>query len=91
MIVNFNKFNYEEQDLANQLLQAARKKGWDLGMQGFVLYGTLPDQTDPDVMTMRIQLKRSEGYMALYFNAEGQIMEELVITESRDRNEEFYT
>ena len=87
MIVNLNKLNLDEQDAAIKLLAAARIKGWDLGMLGFILV----EGTDSDIVCMRIQIKRSEGYMALYIDDNGDIQDELVITEAKDMNEGLYT
>jgi len=87
MIVNLNKMNLDEQDAAIQLLAAARVKGWDLGMLGFVL----PEDINGESLGMRLQIKRSEGYMALYLNENGDVQDELVITEAKDVNENSYT
>jgi len=87
MIVNLNKMNLDEQDAAIQLLAAARVKGWDLGMLGFVL----PENINGESTGMRLQIKRSEGYMALFLNENGEVEHELVITEAKDLNEGSYS
>ena len=86
MIANFNKMNLAEQDMAVKLLTAARAKGWDLGMVGFVL----PEDIGNHIVGMRLQIKRSEGYMALFLDNEGFVQDELVITEAQDVNASAY-
>jgi hypothetical protein len=86
MIANFNKMNLAEQDMAVKLLAAARAKGWDLGMVGFVL----PEDIGSNMIGARLQIKRSEGYMALFLDADGFIQDELVITEAQDVNASSY-
>ncbi len=86
MIVNFNKLNLAEQDAALKLLGAARGKGWDLGMLGFVL----PEEVGNGAVGMRLQIKRSEGYMALFLDENGKVQDELVITEAKDVNAGAY-
>ena len=86
MIANFNKTNLVEQDMAVKLLTAARAKGWDLGMVGFVL----PEDIGGGVVGARLQIKRSEGYMALFLDSDGFIQDELVITEAQDVNASAY-
>ncbi|MBL0721579.1 MAG: hypothetical protein JJV88_03245 [Sulfurovum sp.] len=87
MIANFNKMNLAEQDMAIQLLTAARSKGWDLGMVGFIL----PEDIGNGFIGARIQIKRSEGYMALFLDQDGFIQDELVITEAQDVNASAYS
>ncbi len=86
MIVNFNKLNLAEQDAALKLLSSARGKGWDLGMIGFVL----PEDIGENSIGMRLQIKRSEGYMALFLDDNGKVQDELVITEAKDVNAGAY-
>ena len=86
MIVNFNKLNLAEQDAALKLLGTARGKGWDLGMIGFVL----PEEIGENTIGMRLQIKRSEGYMALFLDENGKVQDELVITEAKDVNAGAY-
>ncbi len=86
MIANFNKMNLAEQDMAVKLMAAARAKGWDLGMVGFML----PEDIGNGIIGARLQLKRSEGYMALFLDEDGFIQDELVITEAQDINASSY-
>ena len=86
MIANFNKMNLAEQDMAIKLMSAARAKGWDLGMVGFIL----PEDIGNGVTGARLQIKRSEGYMALFLDEDGFIQDELVITEAQDINSSAY-
>jgi len=86
MIANFNKMNLAEQDMAVKLLTAGRAKGWDLGMVGFIL----PEDIGNGVTGARLQIKRSEGYMALFLDEDGFIQDEFVITEAQDINASSY-
>ena len=86
MIANFNKMNLAEQDMAIKLFTAARAKGWDLGMVGFVL----PEDIGNSITGARLQIKRSEGYMALFLDNNGKVQDELVITEAKDVNSGAY-
>jgi len=86
MIANFNKMNLAEQDMAIKLMTAARAKGWDLGMVGFIL----PEDIGNGITGARLQIKRSEGYMALFLDEDGFIQDELVITEAQDINASAY-